>query len=338
MINFCPECGFRLEKEYKFCPNCGNPITGSGTLCKNCQTTDFDFKDIKIVLCNNCKSYFYKNKWAKFHDINSVINTVVTGNVKHAVKVSKISDIGAETILEYKAGVKKDHVIKVSVKNEHFDLPMTIEVTLCPKCSKQGTKYFQSILQVRNSTDEIHAFIRNEIAKQKKKGIHLNKEEYIDDTGKNIDYYLTNQSYAKVLAEKLRDNFGGIIKKNAQLFSVSWETSKNLYRLNILVELPRYRKNDAIKSDEQLYKIVSMDEKIHVLNLKTNAKTSLPHKDSYDVLAPVEVMLIKKYPEFEILDPKTYYQARLMNPSETLQINQKIHVIIDGGEAWMIKE
>jgi tetratricopeptide (TPR) repeat protein len=23
MINFCPECGLKLEKEYKFCPNCG---------------------------------------------------------------------------------------------------------------------------------------------------------------------------------------------------------------------------------------------------------------------------------------------------------------------------
>jgi tetratricopeptide (TPR) repeat protein len=23
MINFCPECGFKLEKEYRFCPNCG---------------------------------------------------------------------------------------------------------------------------------------------------------------------------------------------------------------------------------------------------------------------------------------------------------------------------
>ena len=23
MTNFCPECGFRLEKEYRFCPNCG---------------------------------------------------------------------------------------------------------------------------------------------------------------------------------------------------------------------------------------------------------------------------------------------------------------------------
>ncbi len=23
MINFCPECGFKLEKDYRFCPNCG---------------------------------------------------------------------------------------------------------------------------------------------------------------------------------------------------------------------------------------------------------------------------------------------------------------------------
>ena len=55
-------------------------------------------------------------------------------------------------------------------------------------------------------------------------------------------------------------------------------------------------------------------------------------------MTPVEVMLIKKYPEYEVLDPNTYYQARLMNPSETLQINQKIHVVIDGGEAWIVKE
>jgi nonsense-mediated mRNA decay protein 3 len=168
--------------------------------------------------------------------------------------------------------------------------------------------------------------------------VHLNKEERIDDTGKNIDYYLTNQSYAKVLAEKLRSNFGGIIKKNAQLFSVSWETSKNLYRLNILVELPIYSKGDVIKKDGQLYRIISMDTKIHAINLKTNSKTSLPHKNSYDILKPVEVMLIKRYPESEILDPNTYYQARLMNPSEKLEINQKLHVVIDGGEAWMVKE
>ena len=45
---------------------------------------------------------------------------------------------------------------------------------------------------------------------------------------------------------------------------------------------------------------------------------------------------IKKYPEYEVLDPNTYYQTRLMNPEKDLEINQNIKVIIDGGEAWMV--
>ena len=168
--------------------------------------------------------------------------------------------------------------------------------------------------------------------------MHVNKEIEIDDSGKNIDFYYTDKGYLKIIAEKLRSSFGAIIKQNAQLFSIDWETSKNLYRLNVLVEFPIYNKGDVIKLDGHLYKVVSMDEKIHVTNLETHTKTLLPHKESYDVLKPVEVMLIKKYPEYEVLDPNTYYQARLMNPSEKLEINQKIQVIIDGGEAWIVKE
>lgn len=43
MINYCPECGIKLEKEYKFCPNCGTSFgsekgTGAGKfiICSNC--------------------------------------------------------------------------------------------------------------------------------------------------------------------------------------------------------------------------------------------------------------------------------------------------------------
>ena len=63
---------------------------------------------------------------------------------------------------------------------------------------------------------------------------------------------------------------------------------------------------------------------------------SLQHDNSYEILKPSLFQIIKKYPEYEVLDPHTYYQARLMNPKETLEINHKIKAIIDGGEAWMV--
>jgi hypothetical protein len=38
-----------------------------------------------------------------------------------------------------------------------------------------------------------------------------------------------------------------------------------------------------------------MDEKIHVINLETNTKTLFPHKESYDILKPVKLIIIKRY-------------------------------------------
>ncbi|MGV8172221.1 MAG: NMD3-related protein [Candidatus Woesearchaeota archaeon] len=320
----------------KFCPKCGSPILYDESFCKKCRHIDFEFRDIKILLCNNCHSYNLKNKWQRFSDLNMVIKGVVDECVRHKAKYIDLGDEKISEISSYKAGVNKDFTVTVGIGKERYDLPATFSITLCHKCSKQGTKYFEGILQVRNADKSIIDFIKKDLSRYKSKGIHINKEIDIDGSGINVDYYYTDKGYLKVIAEKLRNNFGAILKHNAQLFSIDWETSKNLYRLNVLVEFPKYHKNDVIKIGRQLFKIVSMDEKIHVSNIETDTKTLLVHKESYDILKPVEVMLIKKYPEYEVLDPNTYYQARLMNPNDTLQINQKIRVVVDGGEAWMI--
>ena len=321
----------------KFCPNCGNAIEGKSTFCKNCINPDFDFKDITIILCTSCSSYLHRNKWTKFKKLDEAMSRTAKDAIKAKVAFPKMDEDAALNILENKAGIKKDITIEVKHKGQIFDIPAKLEVTLCTKCSKKGTKYFESVFQLRNSTPEILDFIRAEIKKQHVKGIFVNKEIRLDKySDKDIDFFLTDQTYAKTLAEKVRKNFGGIIKKNAQLFSIDWETSKNKYRLNLLLEMPRYAKGDVLKTENGLFKIISIGEKVHVENLKTRSKTSLHLNNAYDILKSVIFQVIKKYPEYEVLDPNTYYQARLMNPNETLEINQKINVIIDGGEAWMV--
>jgi NMD protein affecting ribosome stability and mRNA decay len=319
----------------KFCPSCGKEID-HGMFCKDCKKADFDFKDITITLCNSCHSYNHKNKWTRFKDLNKAVSAVAKEHIKAKVSISRLDNNVAEGILESKAGVKKDIKLNVVHKKEEFEIPARIEVTLCTKCSKMGTQYFESVLQLRNANKQVQEFVFHDIAKQSIKGIHLNKVSRVDKySDENMDLFLTSKNYATVLAEKVRKNFGGHIKKNAKLFSIDWETSKNQYRLNVLLELPLYGKDDVIKSGNDLMKIISIGSKIHVLNLKTKAKTSLPCKD-YDVLKPAIFQVIKKYPEYEVLDPNTYYQARLMNPSDDLEINQKIRCVIDGAEAWMV--
>lgn len=336
----------------KFCPKCGKIIEGNSELCSTCNNIDFEFKDIVITICNSCKSYYYANKWASFKDLNAVVKKVLSLKIKINNTSNKVNNAynknkkfivkkmfkkDLENILFLKPGNNLEQKITLKFNNQLFDIPVVFKSTLCNKCSRKNSKYFESILQLRNCNEEILSFIRREVLKQNKKGIYITKEVPLEKYSlEQIDIYLTNQTYAKTLAEKVRKNFGGIIKKNAQHYSLDWQTSKTVYRLNLLLELPNYKKNDVIKMNNHLYKIQSIGSKIHVVDLKTNTKTSLPNNNAYDILHPVIFQVIKRYPEYEVLDPNTYYQARLMNPSKKLEINQKIKVVIDGSEAWMI--
>ncbi|MBE0538632.1 MAG: tetratricopeptide repeat protein [Ignavibacterium sp.] len=48
-MNYCAECGFKIEGEFKFCPNCGSQIKLVGSF-PNKVTTNQD----EVVICKNC--------------------------------------------------------------------------------------------------------------------------------------------------------------------------------------------------------------------------------------------------------------------------------------------
>jgi len=50
MKNFCGECGFRLDQEFKFCPNCGYELVAG----RNSDKTPTSSKSEKLVVCDNC--------------------------------------------------------------------------------------------------------------------------------------------------------------------------------------------------------------------------------------------------------------------------------------------
>lgn len=50
MKNFCGECGFRLDQEFKFCPNCGNDLES----VSNSDKTPTTSKSEKLIVCENC--------------------------------------------------------------------------------------------------------------------------------------------------------------------------------------------------------------------------------------------------------------------------------------------
>ncbi len=48
-MNYCAECGFKIEGEFKFCPNCGSKIYSGNTSFSKTETESVD-----LVICKNC--------------------------------------------------------------------------------------------------------------------------------------------------------------------------------------------------------------------------------------------------------------------------------------------
>ncbi len=273
---------------------------------------------MKLKICPS-GMYFWKNKWKKFAELDGLFMQLFGKTPE---------ELGIKDLV-LNPGVKKKCRVEKNGKKEVLE----IEVTLSSKLAKQKSKYFEGVLQIRNSSQQIVDFIHSEISKQKQKGVFITKEIV---EGKNADFFLTDQTYMKRLAVKLQKEFGGIISLNPKLFSKSRQTGKELYRLTTLLELPIIKKNDVIVVNDRLYRVNSVQQRINAEDF-SGKKTSFPYKD-HEVLEKQETRITKVYPSIEIIDPDSYQSAEVRNRTlkKKHSIDQKVRVVYWSG--WWIVE
>ena len=92
-----------------------------------------------------------------------------------------------------------------------------------------GGGYFEGILQLRETTDEIANWVRNKVQKDAKAVI--TKEKPVTN---GIDLYFNDQHYLQSLGKKLKLQFGGTLTISRRLHTVHKITSKLLYRVSVL--------------------------------------------------------------------------------------------------------
>jgi NMD protein affecting ribosome stability and mRNA decay len=187
------------------------------------------------------------------------------------------------------------------------------------------------------------SFVKRDIEKQKSKGIFLNNEE---ETSSGVNLYITNQTYAKVIARKVKEQFGAKVSFNETLFSMSKQTSRDIFRLTVLIELPNLSKTDMIVVNERCYQVTSVSKSISVIDLETGQKTALPRSDSIkekQIVVPsvlAEVTLVN--PRLEVLHPENFSSIPIENANRitsisnsTPKIGDKIRVAFDhDGRVW----
>jgi len=109
---------------------------------------------------------------------------------------------------------------------------MTKEISRHPE-------YYEAILQLRPTTDEILDFINETVSRRNdvtiSKIIELKK-----DAG--LDIYLTNQKFTRgTLGPQLKKKFKGELKITRALYGRHKRTNRLIYRATVLFRLPKQR-------------------------------------------------------------------------------------------------
>lgn len=134
--------------------------------------------------------------------------------------------------------------------------------------------YFEGILQLRNTNDNILEFALKQI--EKKENASVAK---IIKVKNGVDIYMAPQSFLRNLGNKLQNQFHGELIFSKKLHTKNRLTSKEVYRVNALFRIHNFKKEDIVSYKGEKIKIISIHKKILAKNLKTGKKLTLNFKD-----------------------------------------------------------
>jgi len=307
-------------------------------LCDECKAKKEPLvtivKDIQVKICVECKKYFLRNKWIKYDSLSSAITAVA----KDKIKTNKKSKLKIKPLIDIKPGpgVKKSFELEIiasdGVQKEIYVVPADIEFTYCPKCSKHEN-YYEGTLQLRNSHEEVIRYIRNEVKNNKEKGVFIAKEAPLKN---GVDFYISKQHFIQTIAKRVHKKFGGKTTINPKLFTRDQQRSRDIYRMNVLIELPVFTKGDVVKVAEKIINIKKMGKTITGEDIITRKSFSFsPSQAKVEKLETKEGSVSKTYPDIEIIEPDSYQSVKVENKKD-VKTNKKVKFVDVKGKIYII--
>ena len=310
----------------KLCVKCGKRIAIFRGFCEKCYLEShplmLGFRDINLKVCSNCNTAFVRNKWINYDNINDLVKNLIVEKIKVSPEVLKI-DVEADIHLRKNPGIFVNSEAAVSlfsrlgknktVTEEEYVLPVRIEVNYCNRCSLKGTQYFEGILQLRNPSDDVMNFVRKKTGNVAEKGIFIMQEKKVRG---GVDIYVSSKKFVQELGREVVREFGGELKINPQLFSRNKQTSRDIYRVNVLVKLPDFKKGDFVEIEGNVCRIIGVGKKITVFELEAGRRSEIDLsriKIKAVILEIKHTIVSKAKPEIEVIHPENYQSSLLSN-------------------------
>lgn len=133
--------------------------------------------------------------------------------------------------------------------------------------------YYQGILQLRDVTDEVVRFAYNQV--KKRNDVVITKVVKLPN---GMDCYINSQKFIRALGRKLKESFGGELTISSKLHTKS-NDGRDLYRVNALFRMLRYRKGDIVSVRGDRVRLISIGKKIFARDLKTGKKVTIRKGD-----------------------------------------------------------
>lgn len=332
------------------CPRCGSVET-YGTFCKDCLRTLYplvaSIQEGAITLCVACDRVKIENTWRPIL-LDDAVPKALAKSLSFASNTKIDSVEFAEAPIERKEGTRKTVNVLAVVTGRHseanqeyeeeYDVPLKYFVTRCPHCIREGTSYYEGILQVRNESSQIKASIRSYLKEHRSKGLHLSKEI---PTSRGTDYYLSDHRAVGHIARKLHAQYGGEMKINAKHFSEDTRAGKILYRTNAYLEIPEYGKGDVIFRDDRYYYILGIAIKVTAEDLLSGRNETFLYRKGESTRLPIRTTRVTRLDPVEVLHPVTFQsvqpQSSKFAPAE-LKIDRKASVAYDGDHLFLIPD
>ncbi len=334
------------------CILCGKNAT-SGHLCKECFQKSHSavegFMPFALSCCKLCGKYAWNERWFEAPNVNDALKKAFLENTKFLHTPDSLEIIIPPSEQRQAQMASKPIVtlnlistIEGIVCEESYEVPVKIQYPICPKCSLKNTPYFEGILQLRNTAyrqfRDVVTFIQEEALGKQDKGIFITRQE---DVPGGVDFYITSQKYIQQVAQLVLSKFGGTLKVNPQIFTRDRQTSKDVYRINVLVKLPLFNEGDILKIKEQVVLVRGMSGKLlQGVDLRSHKTVRVQYDEKHEILAKHdeirETVVTKESPRLEVLHPETYQSVPVQNPIPLFSSKTAKVVVIDE-KVWLVE-
>ena len=317
-MGFCPRCG--KPTEHQFCIDCLRELH---PLIK-------DVQHITVIMCPSCLRT-YTNLWGR-----KPLQEILEKQLQRKIVFAPDSRIDS-TILEQAAIEPGKQELELTVigsadsegesYEEYYVVAVLVEGRRCTECEKLANTYFTGILQLRRPNDTVRAEIERLLGRA--------MSDVKDVTG-GTDYYVTDHRILQNVARQIHDQFGGELTIRAQHFSYDSLASKNLYRVNACIRLPKFWKGSVIQAATKRVFITSMGKRLKVIDLDTGKQLSIACKNDYQDYPLVKTSVVTSRPAVTVLHPETFQAVAVENSWVKLEPGEQVTVALIDERVYVV--